>query len=126
MRARTGARLPSVSRHWTKEATSSVVGHVVLTAYTTRELNVSRQFRRLAHHAHRVLKQDRRLVALGRSRVNLRARLAIGCQAIQADSTGKRRLTVTLALLDVRAPESPRTVSPLPPKDGPDNKRLRR
>src|SRR5690606_23771669 len=78
MRARTGARLPSVSRHWTKEATSSMVGHVVLTAYTTRELNVSRQFRRLANHLHGVREQDRRLVTLGSSRIDLRACLAIG------------------------------------------------
>ena len=75
-------------------------------------------------HLHGIREQDPGLLFLRSRRVHLGACFVICRQAVQANPASQRALSVSFALLNEGAPESPGSVCALPPEQRPDDESL--
>src|SRR3546814_7260667 len=116
--ARTGARLSRFPADRAEKRLLPVIREVVLLAFTAACDCPRFDLRGLIPHLDRIAEQDGRLI-LGRAgRIDFGARFAIGHQAIEADTSGERRLTVALSLLAIGSTEPPYPAFPSPSAAG--------
>src|SRR5690606_6234334 len=114
MRTRTRSGLPRLLRDRPEETGAPVISNVEFATDAAAKLKNGSEGRRMPNHLHGIGKHDLCLVALTCRAVDLRPGLAICYEAVKSYSGTQRRFAVALALLDVRAAESPPSIRALP------------
>ena len=88
------------------------------------DLNPTRQRGRCLHHALRVAKENVGLIPRHRRRVDFRALLTVGEEAVQANAGRKRRLAIPFGALDISLAKAPAAVGAEPAEQRADDELL--